>query len=252
MRPFFPDLREALSFLTVLPVRAVQRPAVEEAERLSRSMAWFPLVGAGIGAAAAGVARGSISFWTPAVSSLLGLAAVGLLTGGLHWDGYCDSMDGLAARKSPGQTLQVMRDSRVGALGACALFVMLALQWALLQSIPVHRWLPVWAAAGALSRWALVFSSYSFPYAAGREGLGRLVTGPKERLPLIAATALGIGFTVCGLGAGFAGIALGAAALGVWLMNRLFQSKCGGITGDTLGAVCMATETIVLLVAAAR
>lgn len=251
MTPLLPALQDAVSFLTLLPIRPVQHSSAEAPERLSRAMGWFPLVGAGIGAAGAVAAGWALSLWTPAVGSLLGLATILFLTGGLHWDGFCDSVDGLAAWKSPEETLRVMRDSRVGALGALAAFLMLGLQWALLQSIPPHRLLASWAAAGALGRWSIVFSATFFPYAAGQKGLGRLVTDRKNSTSLMAATALGIGFALCCLGVGPAGVALGAVALDAWLMNRLFQSKLGGITGDTMGAVCVAAETLVLAVAAA-
>ncbi|MBI3312280.1 MAG: adenosylcobinamide-GDP ribazoletransferase [Candidatus Omnitrophica bacterium] len=252
MKRFLPAFQEALSFLTILPVRSVQHSPEEAPDRISEAMAWFPVVGAVLGAAGAWIAGAAHSFWMPAVTTLLGLTAVVAGTGGLHWDGFCDAVDGLAARKPPERTLEIMRDSRIGALGAAAAILMMALQWALLQSIPSHRLLGGWVAAGALSRWAMVYSATFFPYVPGRSGLGRLATDRKSRLSLICATVLGIGFAVCGLGAERAGMALGIAALGAWGMNRLFCSRVGGITGDTMGAVCVMTETLVLFTAAAR
>lgn len=252
MKRLLPAFQDAISFLTILPLGPVRWEPEEDRRRLGLATAWFPLVGAGIGAAGAWVAGWADSFWPPAVATLLGWMSAAILTGGLHWDGFCDSVDGLAARASPEMTLQVMRDSRVGALGALAGVGMVALQWSLLQAIPFHRILPAWAAAGAVSRWAMVGSAYFFPYAAGQQGLGRLVTDRKNRSSAVAAAGLGIGFALCGLGVERAGIALAAAAVSAWLMNRLFLSRVGGITGDTLGAVCVVTETIVLSVAAVR
>lgn len=251
MKPI-PALREALSFLTILPVGSRRHSEESAPERFSHAMAWFPLVGAGLGAAAAGVAWWALSLWSSGVGALLGLAVGILLTGGLHWDGFCDSVDGLAAWKPPEETLRVMRDSRIGAVGAVALVVLFSLQWAFVESIPSHRLLPVWAAAGALSRWALVASSYFCPSAAGQKGLGRLATDRKNRSSLAAATALAVGFSFCGFGAVGGAAALAAAACGAAALNRWFRSRLGGITGDTLGAVCVTVETLVFSVGAAR
>ena len=41
-----------------------------------------------------------------------------LLTRGLHQDGLADTLDGLAGGRTPAERLPIMRDPRIGAVGA--------------------------------------------------------------------------------------------------------------------------------------
>lgn len=251
MKRVAPALQDAFSFLTILPLGSARLEGEEARRRLGLAMVWFPLVGAAIGAAGGAVAWSALSVWSGGVSVLLGLIAVLLLTGGLHIDGFCDSADGLAAWKGPEETLKIMRDSRIGAIGAAALFLLLALQWSLLESIPSDRLLRVWIAAGAIGRCVIVWSAQSVPYVPGQSGLGRLVTDRKPE-SVAWATVLGAAIALCALG-WFHGTAAFAAAWGVTcVLNGIFRARLGGITGDTMGAVCVAAETTVLLAAASR
>ena len=57
--------------------------------------------------------------------ALVALSAA--LTGGLHLDGLADTFDGWAGgRGDRARTLEIMRDSRIGAHGAAALLLLLA------------------------------------------------------------------------------------------------------------------------------
>ena len=81
----------AIRFLTVVPA-----PGGEwSARAASRSVAWFPAVGLGIGGTVAAVnwAAGLAMPGLPAAA--LALAAGVILTGALHLDGLADTFDGL-------------------------------------------------------------------------------------------------------------------------------------------------------------
>ena len=251
MKKVAPDLQSALSFLTILPFPC---PLVSErpAEALSRAMAWFPVAGALVGAAGGGVALWLSEWWAQPVAAMAGLALMELLTGGLHLDGFADTADGFGAWKGREETLRIMRDSRVGALGAGAIFFLLGFKWACLSDIPLHALLGAAVSACALSRMTLVLSAQAFPYAPGQGGLGRLVTDRRSPASVAAALALGLGFSVVCLGL-LPGIFVASAAIAVaWCVNTLVVRRLGGITGDTLGAVSELVEAAVLFLAAMR
>lgn len=241
--------RDAVSLLTLLPVNGSRCP-LKDPKHWTRALAWFPVVGALLGAIGGGVVSSVLSWWPASVSALLGLGFYILLTGGLHWDGFCDTVDGLASWKSPEETLRIMRDSRIGALGACAGFLLLLLNGSLIESLVGSQLLHAWAAAGAISRWSLVWTSQTVRYLPGQQGLGRIVTDLKAPASLAAATAVAVGLALAALGPWKGMVSMATAGVAVWACNRLFLRRLGGITGDTMGAVCVVAETLVLLVAA--
>ena len=238
-------LSDAISFLTVLPFPCPLIRA-NPAQRISRALVWFPLVGAGVGGVGALVAFGSTLWWDPSVGALLGLAAMVWLTGGLHLDGLTDTLDGLACHRGPKETLGVMRDSRIGAMAAAGLFFLLGIKWAFLAHLPSYAWFRVLVATGCLSRLGVVFSAQFFPYVPGEKGLGRLATDHKS--PSIAALAFVIACLLVGVVLhplqGAVSLALMFAL--VWIANRFFLVRLGGITGDTLGAVSELIEVALL------
>ncbi|OAT86707.1 adenosylcobinamide-GDP ribazoletransferase [Desulfotomaculum copahuensis] len=189
----------------------------------------------------------SFLFPRPAIAALL-VAGLVVFSGGLHLDGFMDTMDGVFSGRPREQMLEIMRDSRVGAFGVIGLAVLFLLKYSLLLSLPplvVPRLLPV---VPALSRWGMVYAIARFPYARP-QGLGRLqadYTGGRElalaTLQAVVAAAL----------AGPAGMLLFLSALAAahWLC-RCFTHQLGGLTGDTYGAVNEILEVLLLLVACA-
>src|ERR1041385_1416192 len=96
----------ALAFLTRLPVRVGD---VSERE-LGRSAAWFPLVGALIGALLAVCQLGVGLVLSSQPTALIVIALWALVTGGLHLDGLADLFDGLGGgRGQRERILEIMR-----------------------------------------------------------------------------------------------------------------------------------------------
>src|SRR5689334_20284333 len=95
-------LREAFQFLTIAPIGAA-RPV--SAEELTRSRAYFPLVGACLGAAAAALDLSARLVLPPPVAAALVLALLAFLSGGLHLDGLMDACDGLFVWRSAPERL---------------------------------------------------------------------------------------------------------------------------------------------------
>src|SRR4030088_432441 len=105
-------MRDALAFLTVLPVGARDRPPGR------RSLLAFPLVGLVVGAIWALAAYGASRLWGPWPAAA---GVVLALPGGLHLDAVADVADGWASRLPAQRALEVMRDPAIGAVGAASL-----------------------------------------------------------------------------------------------------------------------------------
>lgn len=234
------SLRLAIALLTILPVRLRgQAPA------LGAAAAWFPLVGALVGALAGAVgylARPSLG---PQVAAVLAVAALVVLTGALHADGLADCADGVGAHGDRGRRLAVMRDSAIGTFGALALFLWLVLLVAALTGLGREDAARALAVAGATGRWsAVVHAAFASPARADGLGASFAVGGVAMALATAAAAALALA------GAGFRGggaalvTAAAVAALVTWWSRRLL----GGRTGDTLGAAVTLTEVAVVVV----
>jgi adenosylcobinamide-GDP ribazoletransferase len=247
LNQFAADVRVALLFCTRLPIPTAA-PVI--GADIARAAWAFPVAGAIVGLIAAGV------YWLVLMAGLPSLPAAGLtvaatlvVTGCLHEDGLADVADAFGGHTRE-RRLEIMRDSRVGTYGACALSMSLLLRTAALASIAAPAVAaPVLIAAHTAARAGMPLFMGLVP-PARVDGLSAGVGRP---LPMGIAAAVLLGvialFVALGPAAGFCAIVLLAAALALlaWLCIRQF----GGQTGDVLGAVEQSGEIAILLVAAA-
>jgi adenosylcobinamide-GDP ribazoletransferase len=233
----------ALQFLTIIPV------SVENIENkeLSGSAAYFPLIGLLLGCVVAAVLTLGrwVNFPEIPLSALI-VVLLAILTGGIHLDGLADLFDALGSGKSREEMLAIMRDPRTGAMGVIAIVCALLLKTALLSALAWPPRIGPIILMCVVSRWAMVFLMYRFPYAR-QEGKAKIYLEGMNSGIFFSATAftLGIAF-LAGRLPGLA--ALVAAALGVYCAGKYLTKKLGGITGDALGAVSELTEIFCLIV----
>ena len=98
-------------------------------------MAFFPLTGFIIGLLLAlGFYLLSSLFPRP-LALWLTIGLMVILTGGLHLDGFADTIDGLACRGTKERVLEVMRDSRVGAFGVIGLILLIGTKYLALDQL---------------------------------------------------------------------------------------------------------------------
>ncbi len=240
----------ALHFLTAIPL-ATRR--VFSGAEMGASLAYYPLVGALLGALLTVVAAVSWQFFAEGVAAALTLLAWVLLTGGLHLDGLMDACDGLLSHRPPEERLRIMRDSHVGAWGVLGGMLALITQFAALSQLlgmPPARWLSALLLAPVLARWALSLSVVGFPY--GREagwGLSlKQQAGPRQLVLATIAT-----FAMIALVQPVAGMLAWLAVLAaVLLVARFALDRLPGLTGDIYGLIAVVGETIVLLLFAMR
>lgn len=239
-------LFEAIRFLTIIPIPWL--PAMDE-RSIPRSIPWFPIVGLLIGGVLLPIGWLAGWLWGDLVRAVLLVVAWAVLTGGLHLDGLSDTFDAVWSWRPRERKLEIMRDSRIGAMGALALIAVLLLKVAWLHAAGEQWWQAV-LLAPLWGRWADSYGIHWFPPA--REGgLGRTFQDevqPRQFYLTTAATLL-----LAGLIGGLVGLLAGLAVwLATWLLARWWTRDLGGLTGDTYGALCEIGEAVVLAVVAAR
>lgn len=264
----------AIQFLTRFPL-----PVTVPFERRTAagSVVYFPLCGALIGVTGVGAAYLLLLALPPLPAAALTLAIWTALSGGLHLDGWMDTADGVLSHRPRERMLEIMKDSRVGAMGVIAGVLLLLLKFGLLASLFESGLRPAEAAAviciPVWSRWWMTVAIFGWKYAGGEEGLGSLYRDVRARHAgrsaavgaVITLVVLAVGelsgsdslpVAPEGAAAPFAGllsIALwpaAAAAFG-WPLAGWLNRRLGGLTGDTYGALNEWVEAGMLLLAVA-
>ncbi len=237
------DVAHALAFLTIVPLPG----ALLRRGSFAAAVAWFPLVGALVGALAGGLREAFDPLLGATAATVLAVAGLVVVTGGLHQDGLADSADGLGVRGDRERRLAVMRDSAIGVFGALALIGWALLLVSALAAIDATQALRALIAAGALARAAALIHGAATP-PARPEGLGAGFTVSRPALGFGCITAAIASVAAAGPWRGLASI---ATALAVALLSTAWARRAvGGRTGDTLGATIALTELAVCLVLA--
>ncbi len=227
------DLLVAVSLLTIIPIR-------RELNYSARGLAFFPLVGAVLGAILV-VAHYVLRLVLPPLvvaAVLTGLWV--LMTSALHLDGVSDSCDGLFAATTRERRLEILKDVHIGAFGAAGLVLLLILKFAALDDASSSALF----LAPILARWAMVYAA-TFPFAR-EQGMAVLFAKGLARRELVFVTLCTFIFALP-----FAWLAVSAwilALLVATLLARFALARLGGLTGDIYGLICECVEVSVLLV----
>lgn len=235
----------AWQFLTAVPVSRVHHdPAPAE---LAASMAWYPVVGLLLGGVLALTSWLLSGLVARVVLDALLIVLLVAVTRGLHQDGLADTLDGWAGGRTPEQRLAIMRDGRIGAIGATGLILALGLRYAGLAALPDPGRLLVLFCMPAVGRWAMVVGAVAVPYARAEGGLAEpFLQNLKARHVLIATLwmAAALIFAMGPLGAV---ASLSITALVARIVSAHSRRLCGGVTGDTLGATNEIAEVVFLV-----
>jgi adenosylcobinamide-GDP ribazoletransferase len=263
----------AFQFLTRLPI-----PVNLQYDDLlfRRSVLFYPMVGAVLGLLISLAGLLLQGYLLPSVLFTEGVGSSGVtaalllvlwvaLTGALHLDGLMDTADGIFSHRSRVEMLEIMKDSRVGAMGVVACVLLLLCKWTLLQQwvvLPMVSFIYLLPLTALWSRWYMVVAIACWPYARVGEvkpGVGVLFRGiGLKHLLVHTAIALLLSVLLVGLsseGAFFSwqslkvtGTALLSTALVGAGISSYMSCKLGGLTGDTYGAMNEILETALLLI----
>ncbi|MBR2179996.1 MAG: adenosylcobinamide-GDP ribazoletransferase [Selenomonadaceae bacterium] len=243
-----------LQFLTRI---SIVKQTVWTEESFGKSVKYFPAVGAVLGLVYVIIAEilnlltgGTFQMLTAAVILMLMV----ILTGGIHCDGFMDTMDGLFSGRDRERMLEIMKDSRVGAFGVVSFVMLSILEFAVLSELSRTSILMLIVAiysAPIIGRLMMVIMIGCFPYARP-EGMGKafaeyttrstIILAIVEALILLSPLILLFAVTVKALLS-----SLIIALIFTLYFGRFATKKVGGVTGDIYGAVELISEALVLL-----
>lgn len=202
-------------------------------------MCFFPLIGLAIGLLLCGWVwlAGRLQIGAALFSGVATALPV-LITGGIHLDGFCDTLDALSSRQPQGRKLEILKDSNSGAFAVigCGLYFLLTfcfwMEW-----YPQGRYTWMLALGFVLSRTLSGLSVVRFPCA---KNSGLLAMFSHAAAKKRTAWVLVGYFLLCGgamlLFGTFVGAAVLLLALGVFgYYHHVSCKEFGGTTGDVAG-----------------
>ena len=239
------DLRVAITFCTRLPLGS---STPNDPRNLARASWAMPVGGAIVGVLGA-LAYGLASKLGLGASSgsALALGTTMLVTGCLHEDGLADTVDGFGGGHSRERKLAIMRDSRIGTFGVCALIVSFFIRWSAVETISKPAQVAIVlivthvVARAMLPALMRVLGPARLDGLSAQAGRPPLASVAIAILIAVATLALGIGPIVAMV---IVALLASAGALVVWLSNK----HIGGQTGDVLGALEQISEIVILLI----
>lgn len=238
------DFITCLEFLT--RVRFSKRTDWRD-EDFSRSVPYFPLVGLVIGSLLAAVNYSLFYIETPLFLrvTLLLLAEI-IITGGLMYDGFMDTADGVFSARSRERMLEIMKDSHVGSNAVLAIIILLLLKIAAYLELSGETLTWVLLTMSVAARTFMVVFIVNFPYAR-KEGIGHMFTKYAKPFYTYIAFAVCAGIiAACGLQyLAVAGICFTVTLI----IAQYLKTQLGGLTGDTYGALTECGNVIYLLTA---
>jgi len=239
-KDFWENLLAAIQFITILPAG---KPRYKPREMI----AYFPLTGLLLGLLLALFDALVSLAWSAPIAAVLDVILLAALTGALHLDGLGDTADGLFGHHTRERALEIMKDSRIGAMGLVAIIGCLALKWAGLSGLTENRFLflvlvPAWARSGML------FGIKYLPYGRPGGGTGHdLFSEPlnwadfRWLLPVALLTLV--------TGRAGIGLLLTFIILTIVLIGYIGK-RVGCITGDMMGAMTEVLEAALFLAVA--
>lgn len=234
----------ALMFLTRIPVPNIQISK----KNWNKSTVYYPLIGLIIGTllmlAFLGLEK---LFLSPAVTAFLIVLLWIWITGGLHIDGWMDLADGFGSNRSPDEMLEIMKDSRVGAMGVIAAICLIMGKWVAVYELVQMDLAIILIFSPWMARFLLINAIKFWPYrnkGGLGEGLRTYLTMTIVLVNFILILVIMYTFT------GFYGILLffiTAIAVGLFILKIYRKLKM--LTGDCYGALVEWSECISLYLA---
>lgn len=243
----FKSFLAAFRFLTIFPCAW---NAEDDGKYFTKAIYYFPLVGLIIGF----FLYLLLSFFTLFIPQIITVAItlplLGVVSGFLHLDGLADSFDGLFSSRSRERSLEIMRDSSVGAMGLCGVLFVMLIKFASLTAIPAKYFLISVLIIPVAGRSSAVIAMALQKYARAEGGLGQLFYSESCKKAALVSICF---FMVAGsLVLPLKAVLAVTVAMVVMVSSFgwFCKKKIGGATGDTLGATCELTEMLTALVLA--
>lgn len=177
------------------------------------------------------------------------------LTGGIHLDGLSDSADGLFSYRDKERIIEIMKDSRIGAMGVISVMMIVLSKISFLALLFSHSMVFFAAIFPIYGRLNTVNSCYfGKPLSVSKMGAGFIGNTGKVEFALIHIVYLLyislITFYFTGTSEDYMLYMLSLVLTDIFLILFTFFSiknitkKIDGISGDILGAMCEIGETV--------
>ncbi len=184
----------------------------------------------------------------------LGIAMIPLLvTGGIHMDGFGDTVDAIASRAEPEKRRRIMKDPTIGVFASIGIASYLLIQFALgMELEPCWRSICCLCISPVISRCISGLVSTVFP---GSSSSGILSTFRESAASRIVVASLSAMLAVLFVALGFLvtwGAVVAFAAVSLFLilfMRRMAMRRFGGMSGDLAGYLLQVLELAFLVIA---
>lgn len=237
-----------IAFSTYSRIPVPQAEWTEENRRYA--MCFFPLVGLVTGLTLWGWMALCDALGFGALLRGTGAALLPLLiTGGIHMDGYMDTIDALASWQPKERRLEILKDTHTGAFAVmgCAGYLLLsAALFSEMRTADGPKLVCVFIISRALSALALTV----FRSARPQGMLDEFSSATQKRLAVISCGVYGViclaAWTATG---GWTALLCAAAAAACFLYYRhMAYRQFGGVTGDLAGWFLQITELVLAAV----
>ena len=230
----FKSLLVAISTYSAIPV-----PQFEWNERnMKYAICFFPAVGIFCGAALWGwFALAEVlavsSFFFATVATCLPL----LITGGIHMDGYMDTVDALASHQPRERKLEILKDPTCGAFAVIYCGVYLLVYAGLMHELYTANCVLVLCPTFVLSRSLSALCAVTMPNARKSGMLCAYTKNTEKRTAIISLLIVllisgGVSILLCPV---IGAVTVLVAVVSVLLYHKLAMTQFGGVTGDTSG-----------------
>ena len=198
-----------------------------------------------------GVNRLDGKYWELIVTLVYIMLPVAL-TGGIHVDGFVDTMDAMHSYGNIEKKLEILKDPHIGAFGVIKLLELVGI-WIVGLMIAGTRFMPLAALGFIISRAMSGISVIMFRPA---KPTGMLVYEKSSSARKVSIVVLFlwilITWSIGVLRYGVMGVAIIVASTFCFVYYRYRANKeFGGVTGDTSGCFLVLTETTVIVLIAA-
>lgn len=229
----------AIQFLTRIPINI---NIDFNNENLKRSTFFYPLVGMLLGVLAYG-SYYILAFINTDIASLFTVIMMIVFTGGLHLDGLADTADGFFSNKDREKTLEIMKDSRVGAFGVISLILIILSKYIIISNI--DKFLAVSLILSMGNSRLMALFQIAFKKNARPGGLGDMICRSEPKYFIVLGSILYILLIII-IDIKYL-IPLIISILVSELISHYSYRKIGGLTGDIYGASVEIVEAVSLI-----
>lgn len=219
----------ALQFTTRLPGWPIKDYSEKE---LGQSGVFFPLIGLLVGTILylEFLMFDGVNIVTTVI--LLVISEI-IISGGLHLDGFMDTMDGVMSGASGERMLTIMADSNVGAHSVSMLFVLILSKIALLVEVLPQEPIVIFLLP-FVGRMSMLLSIIIFPYPK-KSGIGIIYKEHLNTVYVILTIILSLSLII--FVSLYTFIATLLSIISIFYFAKKIVVKIGGLTGDVYGAI---------------